>query len=83
MNFTKGAVRIAIVGDSLAEGLDPDLNGAPWPNQLGNFFEDNKNIDIVDLSKGMTRMTDPKRQNYYSPLFHTDQEIYKTIWSGP
>jgi hypothetical protein len=36
--LTEGAIKIAIVGDSLAEGLDPDLNGAPWPVQLGDFF---------------------------------------------
>jgi len=80
LNFKEGAVRIAIVGDSLGEGLDPDLNGVQWPVQLGDFFEDNQNIDIVDLTKGMTLMTDPKRQNYYSPLFHTDEEKIKTIW---
>lgn len=59
--MTEGAIKIAIVGDSRTEGFEPDLNGDPWPIQLAHFFEDNKNIDVVDLSKGMTKLTDPKR----------------------
>jgi hypothetical protein len=59
------------------------LNGDPWPIQLAHFFEDNKNIDVVDLSKGMTKLTDPKRQDYYSPLFHKDKDIWKSKDNGP
>jgi hypothetical protein len=79
----EGAIKIAIIGDSITEGYQRKFNGDPWPEQLANFFGDNKNIDVVDLSKSMTRITEPKeRQNYYSPLFHNDVDIWKSKYSG-
>lgn len=70
--MTKGALKIAVIGDSIGEGYEakPGMNGHPWPEELAQYFKDNNyNIDLVNFSKGSVRLTDPHR-GYVSPLFH-------------